>query len=347
MNINGKIEVYKINSNNRELIVEGHNTFTNIGRQHVCDWLLHDNYSDDLEWNGLNPLTGGRSLGATKIIPYTDFTVHRTGTHSYIENPEYSLYPWNYDTGHYTRLCDANSTWNEGSYNTDYGTLYWEFNEPKNIKGMVIWGYRESWEYGPLVDISTSPDDFLTNANWTRQNTKFLRLSANDTNTKTDFWWFDYSLYPNRTLENVKTLRWRQRNDYSDYWNRLWGLWFLEANDYPNTPSVIALGSDNTTPDPTDTTLKSEEIRKFVRLHKDTGNDNQVRYSTRLDFEEGNGVDFKEVGLFFNSKPGDYLGGDHLEDSCTSLFARGLFDTPWSKTNVDIVDIDYTLTISN
>ena len=348
MHINGKIEAIKIDKyGNKKVIAKGHNTFTNIGRQHVCDWLLHDNYSDDLEWNGINPMTGGRSLSATKIIPYTDVTVHRIGTHSYVENPEYSLYPWNFDTGHYTRLCDANGTWDEGSYNPIYGTLYWEFKEPKNIKNIVIWGYREGWNTGPAVDISTSPDDFATNSNWTRQNTKFVNMDANGADDDMDFWSFDYAEHPNRNLENVKTLRWRQRCDRGDYWNRLWGIWFLEANDYPNTPSVISLGINDTTPDATDTTLGSEAIRKFVRFHKETGNDTQVKYSIRLDTTEGNGINFKEIGLQFHPKAGDYLGGDHLESHCTSLFARGLFDTPWSKSEGDIVDIDYTLTISN
>ena len=49
----------------------------------------------------------------------------------------------------------------------------------------------------------------------------------------------------------------------------------------------------------------------------------------------------------FHPEAGDYLGGDHLESHCNQLFARGLFDTPWSKTSADIVDVDYTLTISN
>ena len=135
--------------------------------------------------------------------------------------------------------------------------------------------------------------------------------------------------------------------DWTTDWCRWYGIWFLEANHYPNTPSVIALGQGDAAPAPSDTGLASESIRKVVRRHKDTGGDTEVRYSARLRESQGNGTVFKEVGLYFLPTPGDYIGGDHGPGSCTSMMSRGLFDTPWSKSAGQIIDIDYTLTITS
>ena len=72
---------------------------------------------------------------------------------------------------------------------------------------------------------------------------------------------------------------------------------------------------------------------------------NQVTYTRRLDFDEANDVTFREIGLMFCPVPGKCHGVENGPDIATSLFARGVFGTPWSKNDQQVVDVDYTLTV--
>ena len=357
MKIKGDIEIIRVNDN--KLIAKGENKFTNVGRQHLCNWLLHDNYSDDVAWNGMNPYQGGRSISDMKIVPYTQVNGYKIGTQtSYVQNPTYCLYPKNndFDCAYLRNDSGNTSAWGSpysGTYNDQYGALFYEFTTPKNLAGMMLWGYNNGnrWSYVCPIQIATSPNTFVENTNWTVQNVRGnmpnLGYSGPGNYIRNyQLHRFDYYDSPNRILTGVKTLRLRTKyiNTWSDLY--IYGIWFLEANDYPNTPSVIGLGTGTNTPAITDTTLQTESIRKFVRSHK-TVADNQVKYSMRLNYDEGNGVTYNEVGLFVNPTAGGYIGLDHQASYCTNMFARGLFSSPWSKTTADLIDIDYTLTLTN
>lgn len=352
MRIYGEIDVFEVAPDeSRKLVTSCKNTFVDGGKGHICDWLAHDNYSDDVTWNGSNPLQGGRSIGNHKIIPYTEMQWYRTGTHSYIANPQYAFYPNNNTSANAMRLYCYNTTWTDASYNTDYGTFYVEFSRTVNLSAIMVWGEQtDSWNYQFLSELSTSPNPYAQNSGWTRQNVVPLG-SYWGNGTKTKLFTFDYHNYPNRIVNGVKTFRWRSRYiDWTPAWASIYGIWFYEANDYPNTPSVIAIGTDDGTAKPlaaANTSLGVETWRKFVRTHK-ASTSTSVKYTTRMDYSEGNSdVPYKEAGLFVNPNNGVYIGGDHQADYCTRLMARGVFSTPFMKTSDKMMDIDYTLNLTN
>lgn len=355
MKVTGQIDVIDIKNN--RIIAHSNNNFTDVGRQHVCDWLLHNNYSEDVPWDGINHGQGGRSISDMRIIPYSSVEWKRVGTHSYTENPQYASYPYNMNHANYMRLLGNNQYWEDYpyAYNDEYGTIFYEFDKQYDLQGVMMYLLnRDNWDRQTLFEISTSPDTFLENQvtpNWERQTIDDAPRNWDDAWSQKNRcvnYRFDFCNHPNRIVKNVRTVRIRTCYlDWTTTWLNIYGIWFLEALPYPNTPSVISLGSGDTAPANTDTGMASEEIRKFVRKHKDMGNDTQIKYSMRLRETEGNDISFKEVGLNFLPEAGDYIGGDHGPESCTSLFSRGLFDTPWSKTSGQIIDVDYTLTISD
>lgn len=84
-----------------------------------------------------------------------------------------------------------------------------------------------------------------------------------------------------------------------------------------NNVSHLALGTDNTTADTSDTVLGTEIIRK-ARQEYTEGTDNII-VSLWVAATEGNSNDFKEVGTFNDSSGG-------------TMFSRDTF-TSFSKTN--------------
>ena len=355
MKINGHIDIIDVKTGDK--LCECDNTFTNTGRQHVCDWLLHNNYSEDVLGDGINDGMGGRSVSDMRIIPYTSVQASKTGTSSYTSNPEYAMYPYNKNYDYATRLKDQNQFWEDYpyNYNDDYGTVFYEFDKPYDLKAIMMWARQtDDWDRQFLIEISTSPNTIAenqVNPVWNRQRIDEFETYWDNTwgnRNRCIMYNFDFHDHPYRIVENVRTVRIRTCYlDWTTTWASLYGIWFMEATPYPNTPSVLALGTGQDSPLVTDTSLSSEAYRKFVRRHKDMNNDYQIKYSTRLFEHEANGHQFSEVGLFFLPDAGDYIGGDHGPDVCTSLFARGMFDTSWTKSEGQILDVDYTLTITN
>lgn len=353
MKVNGKFDVIDVSTGKR--ISGGENIFTNYGKQHFCNWLLHDNYSDDVAGDGLHIGQGGRSISDMRIVPYTDVAVKRVGTHSYVENPDYCMYPHNANYSNYLRLYPNNRYWNEqsGTYNDLYGTIFFEFTSAISLQAIqMLVTNINGWSCSHRMQFSTSPDTFITaqaNNTWTP-----VKYEA----APSDYAWgdwpnslmmyrFDTKTHPNKILTNVRSFRIRTCWwDWGQRWGDYRGVWFMQANPYPNTPSAIAIGTSDTAPTAGDTVLGAESLKKFILKHK-TVNDNQVKYTMRIDKSEGNSTTFKEVGLFVNPTAGDYIGGDHQASVCTGMMSRGLFSPTWSKTSDQVIDIDYTLTLNN
>ena len=363
MKIEGRFEVRNVDTG--ELVSEGHNSFTNFGRQHVCNWLLHNNYADDVLGDAVHVAQGGRSIGDMIIVPYSNITAYQVGSSTYTTGITNCLYPNNNIIDNYMNLYSANGGWSEAgtTYDDSIGTAFFQFSTPITLQAMMFWArnaqqttYDQGWNNAHKFQISTSPDTFVNaqaNSSWTPQKIDWLESQGWDTSTegymnrRQMMVRFDYSTYPNRSIANVQSVRIRTINSAWATWGQYYGLWFLQANPYPNTPSVVAIGTGTTTPTVADTALVSESVRQFVRTHKSTGSTSQVRYSMRVPSLLGNGITFNEVGLFTNPTAGDYIGGSHQASVCTGMLARGLFNTPWSKTLGQTMDVDYILSISN
>jgi hypothetical protein len=380
MEIHGEIDVYIRDKDTGVIVDHIHttNTFTNIGKQHVLNWLLHDNYSEDVVTASPYKDGGGRSLSHIKQVPYTQVESKTVGTHSYNNYPyggnavlhpasayaerdvtaangaRIDLYP-NRDRGDW----DSNgAAWSASEWN--YGTMHFEFSEPKHLIGFATREYRgDQADWATFCEWSVSSLDFATaddNTDYTpvhitKQGSWRTEGPENErANQITHLrWFYNHADDPDpfrsgSVLENVKTLRLTTRTDGSTQWVYFYGLWFFEPNFYPNTPSVIALGTDNTASVVTNTALGAESNRGWmIRAAQPT--DNTVQYTRRLAYDEGNDITYREIGLFFNPTAGEVHGGENGPSNSTSLFARGVFGTPWSKTSAQVVDVDYTLTL--
>lgn len=334
------------------------NTFTDAGKQHVCNWLLHDNYSTDIITSQFGD-AGGRSLSNKKIVPYNQVTCTNVNGHSYSGGATPGLnilYPNNSDWNNYISFYDDNY-YNWSNKNWNYGAIYFEFSEPKKIVGMMIrqgdnQAYRHHASFS--IAVSSSSFDYLNpDTPYTHVQHGVLTNAGNEQMTREQY----YNFYDNTEsfgiygspLENVKTLRYairyEQYNAWDKDWNHLYGIWFFEENFYPNTPSVLSLGTGNTTPTTSDTALEAENNRGWMTYVNLEAN-NKVRYSRHIKVDEANDVLFKEIGLMACPDNGRCHGGSfNGPDIATTLFARAVFDTPWQKTLGQSAEISYTLTL--
>jgi hypothetical protein len=98
-------------------------------------------------------------------------------------------------------------------------------------------------------------------------------------------------------------------------------------NNAGNPPSHIAIGTDNTSPNASDTSLIAEVTRKSI---EETSNDTiSVTFSVILLSTESNGNSLKEVGLINAATDGDLY----------SRFTHAAIDKTSSY------EIEYTITI--
>ena len=335
-------------------VLHTENTFTNVGKQQVVNWFLHDNFSEDYPTPSLLKSGGGRSLSSTKIVPYNEITWHNpNGTNDYnggADGGVRCLHPASAYNDSYLQLYTnyTNQSW--ASKDFTYGTAYFEFSEVKHIVGIATAWHRSSTWTSPNVQIAVSPNSYATNSNWTVvQYTKAPYWNDQAYNNRCNV----MCLYDNANkpdaecdvLKNVKTVRISCRGHAYNTWVYLYGLWFFENNFYPNNPSVIGLGTGSTASSVNDVELESEDNRGWINYTYNPS-DNEVVYTRRLSPTLANDVTFREVGLFFSPINGQMHGGSNDSSIATNLFARGVFETPWSKTLGEVIDIDYKLTLS-
>jgi hypothetical protein len=354
MKIKGLIDVYIRDQETGVVVDHIHteNTFTNVGRQHVVDWLLHDNYSEDAPTLASLKDGGGKSLSNIKQIPYDQITAYNLTGDSTSGGVDLHrmLHPHSaYDDERVDILSTLGGT-DFSAKDYQYGTIYFEFSEPKDLTGLAWITHRAHAVYGPQVEWSTSPNDFATNTDWTPIHyERFGYWWTDSQNNQVNKRWFvDHADKPDQDiarLKNVKTLRMALKHHGSNQWGYIYGIWFYEANFYPNTPSVLALGTSNTASAVTDTALVNEHNRGWIKQVVNPSS-LQVTYRRRLAMSEYNDTTFREIGLFVHPTANAAHGADVGPDAITSLFARGVFDTPWSKTSSQVADIEYTLTLA-
>ena len=132
---------------------------------------------------------------------------------------------------------------------------------------------------------------------------------------------------------------------------RLYRVDVYEANMHPQNPYAIKLGTDDGSILPlasgnislgAQTTGAEWKCNSAVQPSGYT-----VRFLRGIDSDEVNGVTFKEIGLFMNASGHlvNVMSEPTLENA-NELFARAIFDTPWSKTIYDSVTIYYEITVS-
>lgn len=124
---------------------------------------------------------------------------------------------------------------------------------------------------------------------------------------------------------------------------------FYKPAYQPQTPRVIALGTGDSAPTAGDTALGTEALRLDVYATERPSN-GLGRWKAYIDYDQGYGITFKEVGLFFgnnwkssNLTPGgwEYMK-PIVKSECTNLFSRSLYDNPgWSKTADQRVELTY------
>ena len=136
---------------------------------------------------------------------------------------------------------------------------------------------------------------------------------------------------------------------YSPLYVRDWK--FFKPRQQPQTPQVIALGTDATSPSISDTALGNEAIRLNV-VGKSRPSNGLGKWKAYLDYHEGNNITYNEIGLFYGDK---WLNSEDAgftyfrpidKNNCNELFSRTVYDTPWSKTSEQTVEITYELLLS-
>ena len=99
-----------------------------------------------------------------------------------------------------------------------------------------------------------------------------------------------------------------------------------------NPPEALILGTDNTTPEATDSALHAPVSSTQKTWDTRTIGDYTIEYEYTLSSTEGNGFNFKELGLV------DTVGD--------SLYSRNTF-TAINKDNNTEIQVNYTLKLKN
>jgi hypothetical protein len=139
---------------------------------------------------------------------------------------------------------------------------------------------------------------------------------------------------------------------------------------------AISLGDGSGVPSASDTALFNERIKNAVEMKGRSG-DSLLKLRAWLDFDEGNGITFREMGLHFPSSDDVYFkrdpywnnsaanGGAGVHDAyisgtyngievmspivasdCDTLAAHAMFDTPWTKNSDERQELSYELTVN-
>ena len=157
--------------------------------------------------------------------------------------------------------------------------------------------------------------------------------------------WYGYIPY----VKELETTMYTNGNgDCTQYW---YEMDIYKAIPHPQNPYALKLGTDDGTVLPlsesnTDLGSFAENMEwKCDSVEQTTGF--TVRYSRSLKPEDANGVVFKEIGLFMNADGHlPHAMSEPRLENATELFARSIFDEPWSKTEDQTATIYYEITVN-
>ena len=322
------------------IISKGTNTITNLGKRLICEWLSHDNYTGHD-----NDLFSGKSLSSERFINYQEIT-------PYVLNS--NLIPDNCLNNYYGKHLDNTSVGMTMRANYDNNNvIFLEIsNRTINCSGILLYGQSRGNNI-PYFEISTTNLNYSDikdkdESYWVKQKYVSMPSASNTSSTKyknCKVVRFDTPFSIDRSLDNVKTIRIKLiTSDGSDYFD-MFGIGILEKNSYPNPPCVIGLGTSSVIASVSDTDLFGLSAKLFINKHKsDYSNEDiyKIVYSSRLNYNDYNDIEFNEIGLYFYNDQISYTDSPNI---CDSLFSRGVFDTPWKKTSNDIIDVDYCINV--
>lgn len=358
MKIKGSFVVKDVYGN---ILSQGQNVITNTGRRLICEWLSHKSYI-----NQDNTIFNGKSLSSQHFVPFNQLDCY-IGQRSLID-----LF----------KSFNNNRQGNTYEVVQTDSTIYFQFKEKINLSGILFYGYFSNDSNGnfdtnlanpyftiftsdePISSSVSSSSSSVNSQHWVKQknfimpwNNNLSDVIATNNNTilKHNYYKnckvirFDNTQQTNKIIENVKSMKivYNKSDNNLNCNFILRGLGVLNGTPYYNPPCVIGLGSNDTEAKITDNSLiDNEAIKWFITKHKFVENNNnfKITYNIRINRDEGNNKQFKEIGLFFND--GQQINSGDQPNNINNLFSRGIFNTPWSKTNSDLVDVDYTITIS-
>jgi len=333
MKVRGFIKATVFDENHDKVVAvhETENMVVASGRQQICNWFLHDNHTIGSMYDGSNPAAGGNSLSGLRSVDWNNIRI----SHS------------NAIVGDLNRITYSANLINSDVY-ADYddnARLIFTFDEPIDLKAVMMRAYTyHGYEGSPIEMLVTEDAVPDVSSTWTRVKwfkVPYTRGWTYPNGRPIHFMDMGGVDNPHLSYPNTKGVRFNFRNlDYNNH-QYIGGIWFFENNYYPNSPSVFALGTDNTAVQVSDTSLGGEVYRSFFKRTLKPSVD-EMRYVGTINSGEMGDITINEIGMFF-----DPLNGKLQTDAneANVMFSRAIFGTPWSKTSGEIVDIEYTLNI--
>lgn len=174
----------------------------------------------------------------------------------------------------------------------------------------------------------------------------FQMFQPRRTNSGFEHWFFNFPY----VAVNPTSMRFRASFTYGPWFFKRWR--FYKPNPQPQVPQALALGTGNSAESTSNTALDVEVIRLPIDGAGGTGIEGIARWTAYLDYNQGNGVTFKEIGLFFGDEwkssqgPGWTYFAPPSPANCDKLFSRSVFGTPWSKDSGQSAEITYEITLT-
>lgn len=308
MNINGK---FGVDIKENGVIVKSlvsYNTIVNNGFAQVMNWLKHDLFT-------LN------NYSCLKPIDVSGMVISNSGFSN-----DYMAVDSNSET--YASVLNDSVNWDTKWWKIDFG-------ENKNLMALYVDWTEDDVNYGGDYKFQYSVD----NVNWVDFPTR-LRPPQETVRGKITF--FCNPAPPFSTLQaRYVRLNIKRFNDSDNFY--LYDLKFYESNFLPQPPLIMKLGTSDAAVEVTQNNLGAIAIAKKVE-YVSVPSANVVRYSMFLDTTEGNGVDFKEAGMFYYSVDNFTVQTDLNVDK---MFSRALYVPVWSKTSSQTADAWYEIELSN
>ena len=165
-------------------------------------------------------------------------------------------------------------------------------------------------------------------------------------NSGNELWWFNFPY----VAVNPTGMSFRASFTYAPLEVKRWR--FYKPNHQPQVPQALALGTGNSAESTSNTALDTEVVRLPLDGAGGTGSEAIARWTAYIDYSQGNGYTFKEIGLFFGDEwkraqtPGWTVFLPPQPENCDKLFSRSVFGTPWSKDSSQSAEITYEIALT-
>lgn len=339
------------------------------GLNFICAWSGNSNEPSHNDRGGVNHLfvkyAGVNMSGAGDDFVNCDYVTRfeeHNGEKSYLSPSGYYMFATASGTWRISDTIDGSAIYESDIASTPYsGTWHAESGTepaPSGHKGTSQWvapfladrsntgGRTLNWNGSATYDFTS---DDKNNSLWRGKAAQFLSFEGNINQFPAY-----HKLYG--FLPEVEGIKLWSRSGYPT--DGSWGGYFriftidvYAANMHPQNPYALKLGSDDGSLLPL--ASGNAGLGAFVSgmEWKCTGivqpSGYTVRFFKTLNATEANGVEFNEIGLFMNASGhlASYLAEPTLANA-TNLFARGIFDSGWTKDSSQSATIYYDITVS-